>query len=413
MEVKELKKVTKLHPYTINEFVKDLVDTRKNIEEENKDIDVRIRGIEIKKKEISDAADRNSADSIKELEEELSKENEKKEQANETIKKWEAEKARIIQELDKKIEKFRTSVKENEDKKAEQENKIKENGEKMTEIYEKAESTPPFTLPKEYYDLQNENKDINKKISRIKGNLTRYDKKINDLIEVKGNLENENVLEGLQPPRTINRARTRDGRLVVQEKPVQEKPVQEKPVQEKPVQEKPVQEKPVEATKPYSEMTKEELENKKRELYAKIVEGDDYYWRAHHENGMEEHGNDPIDTELKLIQEELNKRKEKEESIRDDEVKPEEEKEGLPAEIKKPNIFKRIGNWIKKTAGKIKDNFRNAFKDETETKTEEKAEEVKEDRTDFVQKVDIDYDKVLESVLSGEEKPIDLEKEER
>lgn len=71
-------------------------------------------------------------------------------------------------------------------------------------------------------------------------------------------------------------------------------------------------EKPVKPKqKPYSEMTIEELKNKQSELFGRIVEDDEYLFRAHKENGMEGYEEDDIDKELKAIREELEKREEK------------------------------------------------------------------------------------------------------
>lgn len=60
---------------------------------------------------------------------------------------------------------------------------------------------------------------------------------------------------------------------------------------------------------PLRGLSDEELEAKKKELYAKIVNPDDYHFRAHQENGMEGYEEDEIDKALKEIQNEIDRRK--------------------------------------------------------------------------------------------------------
>lgn len=60
---------------------------------------------------------------------------------------------------------------------------------------------------------------------------------------------------------------------------------------------------------PLKGLSNEELEAKKNELYAKIMDPDEYHFRAHQENGMEGYEEDEIDKGLKEIQEEIDRRK--------------------------------------------------------------------------------------------------------
>jgi len=255
MEIKDLKKLTKFNAYSINEFVRDLVDIRKNVKIEKDNIDEKVVEVEknlvnlqeeLKKEEVT-------TELIEEIEEaagELANAKRENEQLEETIKKWEEEKSRIKTKLEEKIAKFEESVKENESKMKEYQETIKENEDKM----EKLDKDSP-----EFIELENSNKELRKKMSRVRGVLTRYDKKINDLKEIIGNLETENVLEGLKPPRTIEKATTIKGKSTpVKQEPVTTEPVKVEPVKQESVKTEPVKVEPVKQESVKTEPVKQE-----------------------------------------------------------------------------------------------------------------------------------------------------------
>lgn len=186
--------------------------------------------------------------------------------------------------------------------------------------------------------------------------------------------------------------------------------------------------------KPYSELTVKELEAKRRELWERV--GDDaYHFRAHKENGMEGYEEDDIDKELKLIREELERRKNKETELKWHQKLTEEQimyakendiyepkgpeyeqflsqlginKEADKTETeksmnsdKKDSLFKRFLNAIKKLPGNIKKRIENfGRKQLSDGKIKEAV--IKEENKDqikesFIQKVEIDEVKAMEA----------------
>lgn len=193
METNKFKKITRYDEYTVNEFVRELVETRNEVSNSVIYLDSRIE--ELKSKDIKVMTEEEKAEhklNIAELRKE-------KRQVQNYLKKYEAEKERIKQKLESKKEENENKIKEQEEKIQGLEETIKQNDERMEAIDQDSE---------EYADLAKANTDINKQISRTRGNITRYDKKINNIIEIIGNLESENILEGLKPPKTITRAKT-------------------------------------------------------------------------------------------------------------------------------------------------------------------------------------------------------------
>ena len=172
----EVKKITRYDEYTVNEFVRDLVKARSDIEKANEELDSRDESVKEEKKKIKS-----------------------------TLSKWEKEKERIRRKLESKQQENEAKINENQQGMLNLENEVKANEEKMQDLDQESE---------EYVDLEKANNEIMRKMSRVKGSITRYEKKINNLIEIIGNLEEENVLEGLKPPRTIDKVATRPGRSV-------------------------------------------------------------------------------------------------------------------------------------------------------------------------------------------------------
>ena len=323
MEIGSFKKISKYDGYTINEFVKELIKTKNEGQAAVVDIDSKIEVL--KQQNIKLMSEEEKVERRANLAE-LRKE---KRQVERYIKKFEDEKGRIKSKLDSKIEEISPKVKENATKIQQNEQNIQENEERLKDLDE--DST-------EYQELVTENVKLSKQISHYKGNITRYNNKMNHIKEIQGNLETETVLE-LNPPQeikskpiTLEGIRTRQ--IEQQEQPVgseqREQPVEpEHPVQENLDHQEEVVEQIIEQSvkteseNPYSNLTVEELEAKQRELWAKIPEQDDYLWRTHYQNGMGEYEEDWIDGELKAVREEREKRK-VEEIVQPEEVKPEE-----------------------------------------------------------------------------------------
>lgn len=137
--------------------------------------------------------------------------------------------------------------------------------------------------------------------------------------------------------------------------------------------------------KPYSEMTVDELKKRQRELFAKIVGEDDYYWRAHHENGMEGHEEDWLDKELKAVREELERRN----TIEQQEDKTEEVNKGIPEATSKVSFFGKIKNAFK--------TFINKFKNRNQ-KSLPAPERTSKQQQEYVDKAN----KILEETMSNE-----------
>ena len=355
MEIGSFKKISKYDGYTINEFVKELIKTKNEGQAAVVDIDSKIEVL--KQQNIKLMSEEEKVERRANLAE-LRKE---KRQVERYIKKFEDEKGRIKSKLDSKIEEISPKVKENATKIQQNEQNIQENEERLKDLDE--DST-------EYQELVTENVKLSKQISHYKGNITRYNNKMNHIKEIQGNLEAETVLE-LNPPQEIkSKPITLEGirtRQIEQQEPVQsvqqEQPVgseqREQPVEpEHPVQENLAHQEEVveqiieqsvktESENPYSNLTVEELEAKQRELWAKIPEQDDYLWRTHYQNGMGEYEEDWIDRELKAVREEIEKRK-VEEKVQPEEVKP-EEIEQEATELEKPEEIEKETTELEKT----------------------------------------------------------------
>jgi len=200
MEIEEVKKIKRYDEYTVNEFVRGLVKARSDIAKANEELDIRAENVSLKEEELEVEI---SEEEIIKSKEELKNIKKDKEKTDKTLKKWEKEKERIKAKLDSKKQENEAKISENQQKIQDLENEIKANEEKMQELDQESE---------EYTELEKANREISKKISRVRGSITRYEKKINNLIEMIGNLEEENVLEGLKPPRTIDRVVTRPGK---------------------------------------------------------------------------------------------------------------------------------------------------------------------------------------------------------
>ena len=203
MEVEEVKKITRYDEYTVNEFVRGLVKTRSDVVKANEELAVRAENIVLKVDELEVEM---SEEELAKNEEELQNIKKDKKNVDKALSKWEKEKERIKARLENKKQENENKINENQEKIQNLENEIEANKEKMQDLDNESE---------EYAELEKANSEISKKISRAKGNITRYEKKINNLIEMIGNLEEENVLEGLKPPKEI---KTKPRTLTLNEK---------------------------------------------------------------------------------------------------------------------------------------------------------------------------------------------------
>ena len=460
METKEFKKVTKYDARSINELVKEQNKAKEEFDNTTPVLDAKIEELNNKLEELKSKNIRKMTEEEKEeykAEKEKYKEEKKqvekeKKQAEKYLDKYEKERERIKQKLAEKVASIETKVQENRAKIEELENKIEENDEKMQSM--NIEST-------EYKELLKENTDATKKISRLKGNITRNNKKIQDIKEIEGNLDTWHAVDLPEmrdiklEPRKLNgkkytqvqkdikipekieeseevknetdgsvskleeeirksAARMReykengnynqealehqyynglvskmnDLKSKEQEEKQQIEPVKPEPVQTKQPTEK-VKAQPVQTKQPtetvkvqptqtkqstvqqrnmvqgrvvveqekstpiqssaqmnlktdssYSEMTLEELRKKQRELFAKIIEGDDYEFRAHQENGIEGHEEDLLDKELKAVREELERRAKEENQKEQPKEVEQPKKKGFFAKLK--DIFNAI-----------------------------------------------------------------------
>lgn len=202
MEIEEVKKISRYDEYTVNEFVRGLVKARKDIEIAKEELATRADNVNAK---LQDVENEITEEELKQNEEEIKNVKQERNRIEKIISKWEKEKERIIGRLTKKKEENENKIAENEQKLESLENEIKENEEKMNDLDQGS---------KEYEELKQSNVGIRGKISRTKGNITRYNNKKANIIEIIGNLETENVLEGLTPPRTIDRAKTLPGKNI-------------------------------------------------------------------------------------------------------------------------------------------------------------------------------------------------------
>lgn len=202
MEIEEVKKILRYDEYTVNEFVRGLVKARKDIDAAKEELATRSENVDKKLQAIEKEMDE---EELQQNQEEIENIKQERKRIEKILPKWEKEKERILGRLTKKKEENENKIAENEQKILNLENEINANEEKMSELDQES---------KEYEELEQENLRIRSKISRTKGNITRYDKKKANIIEIMGNLETENVLEGLTPPKTIERAKTLPGKNI-------------------------------------------------------------------------------------------------------------------------------------------------------------------------------------------------------
>ncbi len=212
METKEFKKVKRYDEYTINEFVKDLIDTRENVRVSKEDIakkreELNQRIDEFGRKlEQENEMDHAQADeTYSNLEQELSTINSEEEKVNSELGKWEAEKARIKSELEQKIENNKQTAQTKEQERLNIENTIKENEERIAELwnYSAQEANGMEDNSEELNSFEATNKSLKKKIPSLKGSITKANNAVERFNKIKENLEAENVIEGLEPPRDI------------------------------------------------------------------------------------------------------------------------------------------------------------------------------------------------------------------
>ena len=215
MEIKEINKVKKYHPYIINEFVKEHNKVKKESEVAIGDIDKEIEELLARNQEILSTDSYIDNAQAKELEKEYQEAEEKinglkeqKRQINEYLEGFEEEKQRILEQLNLKVAGYEEKIKENEKKKNEVESELDESKKRLAELEGKTEELSEEEK-KEKGELEKSVKNNEKKISRLTGVLTRYDNKINEIREIQSNLGIWKEVEGLKPPRTIQRARTK------------------------------------------------------------------------------------------------------------------------------------------------------------------------------------------------------------
>lgn len=202
MEIEEVKKILRYDEYTVNEFVRGLVKARKDIDAAKEELATRADNVSAKLQDIEKEI---TEEELQQNQEEIENIKQERKRIEKILPKWEKEKERILGRLTKKKEENENKIAENEQKISDLENEINANEAKMSELDQES---------KEYEELEQENLRIRSKISRTKGNITRYDKKKANIIEIMGNLETENVLEGLTPPKTIERAKTLPGKNI-------------------------------------------------------------------------------------------------------------------------------------------------------------------------------------------------------
>lgn len=204
MEIEEIKKISRYDEYNINEFTRSLLKTRENIKIAKLNLAERADNVS---KRLQDTEREITSEELLQEEEEIGNIKKENEQNAKILRDWENEKERIHNVLIKKKEEKENKIIENEQKIKDLEDNIQQNEEKIKELDPES---------KEYAELEENIKKSQKKISRTKGVIKRYENKIKSLADIIKNLEEENVLEGLNPPKTIERATTLLGKNIKQ-----------------------------------------------------------------------------------------------------------------------------------------------------------------------------------------------------
>ena len=268
MEIEEVKKITRYNGYTVNEFIRGLVKARGDIENAKEELAQRAdkvtENLENVETEITEEEIKQNAEEVENIKQE-------KKRIEKILSNWEKEKERIHGILTKKKEKNEQKITENEQKITGLESNIQANEEKMKDLDQESN---------EYKELEKENISLRRKISSARGNITRYTKQMNNLIEIIGNLETEKVLEGL----TIERASTLPGKnirklavengdkkIITADVPKHEETVAEPEISEERLNLEKQIRKSAERMKEYKENGNYEQEAAERAYYSKLV----------------------------------------------------------------------------------------------------------------------------------------------